>query len=175
MLAMPEGEVLQHLRDRQPAETSSRRVWWEQVATSLLACVYNTDAEIDTRVKCACLATAVVVDVPSDDRLLGGVAPKVRLAHMAAYMLHDPQLRTYLADVVDVEVLVAEILDAIMLEPARVVELSNDWQSLPVSEIRELRRIKNILRPCMKLASEIRSVPLANRLHHWSEIVAGLP
>lgn len=175
MLAMLEGEVLQHLRDRQPSEAASRSSWWEQVATSLLANVYDTNIAIDTRTRCARLAGAVVVDLPSDDRVLGAMASKVRLAHLVAYMSHDPQLRNHLAGVADVEELVTEILEAITAEPARVMQISRNWQSLPVSEIRELRRIKNLLRPCMELAGEIRSASLTSRLSEWSEIPAMLP
>lgn len=71
--------------------------------------------------------------------------------------------------------LVRSILAAMTLTPARAAQLAVRWQSLPVEQIRLLRRHKNLLAPLVPLVDQLPAGPDAERVHAWLLVLPHLP
>ncbi|MGY0231858.1 hypothetical protein [Longispora urticae] len=75
----------------------------------------------------------------------------------------------------DPEVLAADTLVALTHEPAQAVALAADWRSLPIEQIGDLRRHKNLTAHVDRLVVHLRPGPTMDLLLTWIEARKQLP
>jgi hypothetical protein len=66
-------------------------------------------------------------------------------------------------------------LDAVPMSRANAVRLSADWRTRDVVEIRQLRRIKNMLTPLLRFSTLIADPGLSARVAEWGALRDRLP
>lgn len=71
--------------------------------------------------------------------------------------------------------LAADTLAALSLDPARAAELAGRWRSLPIEQIRELRRHKNLTAHLDLLMPWLSPGPVTAQLRVWQELRRQLP
>ena len=75
----------------------------------------------------------------------------------------------------DQAALVRSVLAAVTLMPAQAGELAARWQTLPIEQIRLLRRHKNLLAPLAPLVDQLPAGPDADRARAWLAVLPNLP
>ncbi|MFJ8437169.1 hypothetical protein ACIQ9P_38345 [Kitasatospora sp. NPDC094019] len=96
---------------------------------------------------------------------------------------HDFMLRTWIIDQFgpdedpdwSPEKLAADTLAALTLAPAEARVLADRWRDLPVEQIGELRRHKNLTTHLDRLANHLEPGPVRDRLIDWTEARSHLP
>lgn len=73
------------------------------------------------------------------------------------------------------EILAADTLAALTLDPAQARALAADWRSLPIEHIGELRRHKNLTAHLDQLIKHLPPGPTRERLTAWLNVRAQLP
>jgi hypothetical protein len=75
----------------------------------------------------------------------------------------------------DHETLAADTLAALTLDPAQAGATATDWRDLPIEQIRELRRHKNLTAHLDRLINHLQPGPAKERLIVWIEVREHLP
>jgi hypothetical protein len=75
----------------------------------------------------------------------------------------------------DPEALAADTLAALTLDPGQAGALSANWRELPIEQIGELRRHKNMTAHLDRLMAFIPSGPTKDRLNSWIDVRKHLP
>lgn len=75
----------------------------------------------------------------------------------------------------DPQVLAADTLAALTLDPARAEVLAADWRSLPIEQISDLRRHKNLTAHGDQIIGHLAPGTVTERLAAWVEIRRRLP
>jgi len=73
------------------------------------------------------------------------------------------------------EALAADTLAALTLDPGQADAASTSWQTLPIEQIRELRRHKNLTRHLDRLIGYLPPGPGRAQLSAWCEVRGRLP
>jgi hypothetical protein len=73
------------------------------------------------------------------------------------------------------ESLAADTLAALTLEPGQACALSASWRTMPIEEIGELRRYRNLTAHIGRLISYVRAGPTKDQLLAWHAIRERLP
>ncbi len=71
--------------------------------------------------------------------------------------------------------LAADTLDVLALTPSDAGALGGNWRELPVEEIRELRRHKNLTAHLERLLGHLQPGPTRDQLRLWTETLQPLP
>ncbi|MEU2653806.1 hypothetical protein ABZ615_00615 [Streptomyces sp. NPDC007325] len=151
-------------RDRSQLE--SARVAAQQHA-------YDADQPHDVRRHWAALSLL------ANRRMSGGGAEG-----SARALQHDFMLRTWVIEHLgpedddsdwNAEALAADTLAALALSPSEAATLATDWRELPLEQIRELRRHKNLTAHLERLIGHLKPGPTHDRLLQWIEARALLP
>jgi hypothetical protein len=69
----------------------------------------------------------------------------------------------------------ADVLDSMTMSPVDASSLSDDWRSLPVEDIRGLRRLKNRLGPVALIVDFLPAGDLRNQAERWLAVRDALP
>ncbi|MFI1467125.1 hypothetical protein [Streptomyces wuyuanensis] len=69
----------------------------------------------------------------------------------------------------------ADTLAALAMSPSEAAALATDWRALPIEQIRELRRHKNLTAHLERLIGRLRPGPTRDRLLPWIEARRLLP
>lgn len=129
--------------------------------------------DAETRKKWAKLSLQTNARMPDD-----GPWPQARRAN------NNFRLRTLIIDrlgpdpqdpVWDPDLLASDILTALTLTPTRARELSGRWQTLPIDQIGELRRLKNAAAPLQQLLNHLQPGPTCDQAREWLAIRDLLP
>lgn len=75
----------------------------------------------------------------------------------------------------DPEALAADTLAALTHDPAQATAIAADWRSLPIEQIRDLRRHKNLTAHLDRLVGHLRPGPTTELLKAWIEARKWLP
>jgi hypothetical protein len=67
------------------------------------------------------------------------------------------------------------VLDALPLTLTEARELSADWRTRDIEEIRKLRSVKNLIRPASALADVLPPEYRDGRISAWEELLVSLP
>jgi hypothetical protein len=73
------------------------------------------------------------------------------------------------------EVLAADTLAALALDPDQARTRSGEWRNLPVEQLSELRQHKNLTAHLDKLIRHVRTGPVRDQLIAWTEMRPHLP
>ncbi|WP_412742819.1 hypothetical protein [Krasilnikovia sp. MM14-A1004] len=68
-----------------------------------------------------------------------------------------------------------DVLAALTLTPAQAAEMAQRWRTLPIEQIRLLRRHKILLTPLAQLADQLPAGPDAERIRTWLSVQPTLP
>lgn len=96
---------------------------------------------------------------------------------------HNFMLRTWIIEHLDpapdpnwnLEALAADTLAALTLDPTQAQTLSANWRDLPIEQISELRRHKNMTAHADRIIGGLVPGPTKNQLNAWIEIRSLLP
>jgi hypothetical protein len=113
------------------------------------------------------------------NRRLGGDSPWDR----ARMLSQDFMLRTWIIEHLgpapdpdwNLQALAADTLAALTLDPAQARALSASWRDLPIEQISELRRHKNMIAHADRIAGGLAPGPTKDQLNAWIEIRSLLP
>ena len=73
------------------------------------------------------------------------------------------------------DALVRSFLAAVTLTPAQAGELAERWQTLPIEQIRLLRRHKHVLVPVAPIVDQLSPGPDADLVRTWLSVLPNLP
>ncbi|MFJ2648522.1 hypothetical protein ACIO1C_17525 [Streptomyces sp. NPDC087420] len=98
----------------------------------------------------------------------------IRRLHLASLLLRQipPNVGT---DILDPGRLIDLTLQEIPMSAEEARDLSAEWRALDISQIRILRKIKNLLSPALGLVREADGEVRDERLKAWEEVVPSLP
>jgi hypothetical protein len=158
------------LRQQQPGIDQGRSHWWERFIAQALQAMYLSESEAK-RQRYARLAFVATEESVGQ----GATSPEagaIRVANIAGFYFARGGENQALFDA---DRLVAQCLSLIGMSIGDARTLSNDWQSLPVADIRRLREAKNLVAACEPLAIRLGDRTLSQRLAEWLELRNDLP
>lgn len=156
----------------QPPAESERFSWWEVVSTSALGGLYDSAPSSAEGLQYALLATRSTEEAMAQ-HVLDRTSGLIRLGHLASW--YGGHNANDVHQVVDPDKLVQECLALFEVPFASASLAASNWQTLPLAEIRALRKVKNILGAITGLTQYIRDHELVNNVNRWLEIRDRLP